>query len=281
MSVWNQLCLKTGSVLRKSGQLLDKAGESFQGIYAYREYLSRHHRIRALLDRKPYLEHNVFVAPNASVIGKVHLGVQSSVWYGAVVRGDIASVSIGEKTNIQDRAMIHLSQDGATSPTAGSGNTPTEIVIGNRVSIGHGSIIHGAQIQDECLIGMGSILLEGCKVSKHSIVSSGSLVPSRAIIPSGELWSGAPARFVRKLSSEEIEAILQAAEDYANMAAAHALECSKPLEQIEEEKIARKLREELTADYAPTVTDEEIEAIVQEELSLFRKQTEQYKQLTA
>lgn len=109
----------------------------------------------------------------------------------------------------------------------------------------------------------------------------GAVVSPRAIVPSGELWTGSPARFVRKLLTEEIDAILQSAEDYKNLATAHAVECSKSLEEIESDKIARKLRSELTADHAPTATDEEIEAIVQEELSLFRKQIEKHKQLTA
>ncbi|EME26943.1 uncharacterized protein Gasu_55130 [Galdieria sulphuraria] len=280
MSVWSQICQTTGNLLRKSGQALDKVGEQFQGVYAYKELLSRHHRMRAILDKKPLLSSQVFVAPNASVIGTVELGPNSSVWYGAIVRGDVASVSIGENTNVQDRACIHLSK-GDSMFQGGLLNNCTETVIGSRVSIGHGAIIHGAHIQDECMVGMGAILLEGCKISKHAIVGSGAVVPRKAIIPTGELWAGSPARFVRKLLTEEIDAILQSAEDYTNLAAAHAVECSKSLEEIESDKIARKLRSELTADHAPTATDEEIEAIVQEELSLFRKQVEKYKQLTA
>ncbi|GJD10589.1 Gamma carbonic anhydrase 2, mitochondrial [Galdieria sulphuraria] len=265
MSVWSQICQTTGNLLRKSGQALDKVGEQFQGVYAYKELLSRHHRMRAILDKKPLLSSQVFVAPNASVIGTVELGPNSSVWYGAIVRGDVASVSIGENTNVQDRACIHLSK-GDSMFQGGLLNNCTETVIGSRVSIGHGAIIHGAHIQDECM---------------HAIVGSGAVVPRKAIIPTGELWAGSPARFVRKLLTEEIDAILQSAEDYTNLAAAHAVECSKSLEEIESDKIARKLRSELTADHAPTATDEEIEAIVQEELSLFRKQVEKYKQLTA
>ncbi|KAK4528951.1 hypothetical protein GAYE_SCF67G6900 [Galdieria yellowstonensis] len=281
MSVWSQICQTTGNLLRKSGQTLDKLGQSFQGVYAYKEHLSRHHRIRAILDKKPTLSTDVFVAPNASVIGKVSLGANSSVWYGAIIRGDLASVTIGECTNIQDRAYIHASKGDSWFQGVQGGNSYTETIIGSRVSIGHGAmIIHGVQIQDECMVGMGAILSEGCKVSKHAIIGSGAIVPPRAIIPSGELWAGAPAQFVRKLGTEEVDAILQAAEDYRNLAMAHLVECSKTLEEIESDKIARKLRTELTSDHAPTVTDEEIEAIVQEELSLFRKQTEKHKQIT-
>jgi hypothetical protein len=119
-----------------------------------------------------------------------------------------------------------------------------------------------------------------CTKSIFLSVFLGAIVPPRAIIPSGELWAGAPAQFVRKLGTEEVDAILQAAEDYRNLAMAHLVECSKTLEEIESDKIARKLRTELTSDHAPTVTNEEIEAIVQEELSLFRKQTEKHKQIT-
>ncbi|GJQ15396.1 hypothetical protein GpartN1_g7187.t1 [Galdieria partita] len=280
MSVWGQICQTTGNLLRKSGQALDKVGQNFQGVYAYKELLNRHHPIRATLDKKPILSTHVFVAPNASVIGKVELGSNSSIWYGSIVRGDVASVTIGENTNVQDRAYIHL-VNGDSLFQGGTTNNYTETIIGNRVSIGHGAIIHGAHIQDECMVGMGAILLQGCKISKHAIVGSGAVVPPKAIIPSGELWAGSPARFVRKLLTEEIDAILQSAQDYTNLAAAHAVECSKSLEEIESDKIARKLRSELTADHAPTATDEEIEAIVQEELSLFRKQVEKHKQLTA
>lgn len=134
--------------------------------------VSRHHRIRALPDKKPVISNNVFVAPNASVIGKVVVGTNSSIWYGAIVRGDVASVTIGESTNIQDRACIHLSNQDSIFQ-GGTSMNEIETVIGNRVSIGHGAVIQGAEIQDECLVGMGAILMEGCKISKHAIVGSG------------------------------------------------------------------------------------------------------------
>lgn len=191
------------------------------------------------MNAKPIIGENVFIAPSASVIGNVELGTASSVWYGAVVRGDANTVSIGARSNVQDRAVLYVSKQPATEPT----------VIGSSVTIGHGSVVHGATVSDESMIGMGAVVENGATVGKHALVAAGSVVPSKAVVGEGELWAGAPAKMVRKLTSEEITAMLASAEDYVNLAAAHSAEAGKTHEQIESEKLRRELLDERSDDY--------------------------------
>uniref|UniRef100_A0A7S1XG36 Gamma carbonic anhydrase n=1 Tax=Compsopogon caeruleus TaxID=31354 RepID=A0A7S1XG36_9RHOD len=231
-----------GMMVRETGQALDRAGCRLQGKYAFREQLSRHRPVMNLMDKVPRLVGSVFVAPSASVIGDVEIGAESSVWYGTVLRGDVNAISIGERTNIQDRAVVHVSQHGLSAPA------PT--VIGSRVTIGHGAIIHAATIEDEALVGMGSVLLDGCVVRRHSLIAAGSLVSPGTEIPSGELWAGSPAKMMRKLTDDEIQGIINSAVKYAELAPIHAAENSKSWQEIEGEKLRRKLMERRSEDYS-------------------------------
>ena len=142
-----------------------------------------------------------FVAPNATLAGDVVLAAGSSVWYGAVVRGDTGAIRIGKNSNIQDNAVLH------TGPNLG-------VTIGKNVSIGHSAVVHGCTVGDGALIGMGAIILNGAVVGKNSMVAAGALVTSNTVIPDGALYMGNPAKFKRMLSDEEITANRENAKHY-------------------------------------------------------------------
>jgi carbonic anhydrase/acetyltransferase-like protein (isoleucine patch superfamily) len=142
------------------------------------------------LRKKPALGKNVFIAKTAVVIGDVTLGAHSSVWYGAVLRGDINRIVVGHHTNIQDNAVLHLADDFAC-------------VLGNWVTVGHSAIVHACQVGDECLVGMGAVILDGAVIGKQSIIGAKALVTQGTKIPPGSLVLGAPAKVVRNLIKEE------------------------------------------------------------------------------
>ena len=140
---------------------------------------------------------NVYIAPNATVVGDVDLGKNVNIWYGAVLRGDHGQISLGEGTNVQDNAVIH---DGTT--------------VGKFCTIGHGAIVHGCTIGDGCLIGMGAIVLGGAELADGCLVAAGSVVTGKTVAPAGWLLMGNPAKLVRNLSPEELMANLKNATEY-------------------------------------------------------------------
>lgn len=157
---------------------------------------------------EPKFDETVFIAESADVIGNITIGTNSSIWYGAVLRGDEQAILVGENTNIQDGSVVHTSSD-----------TPT--IIGNNVTVGHKAIIHGCKIGDNTLIGMGSIILDGAEVDEFTIIGAGSLVAPGKKIPSGVLALGSPAKVIRELSQEEKDSILKSAADYVETANNH------------------------------------------------------------
>lgn len=162
--------------------------------------------ILALDDLIPTLGRDVFVAPNAMVIGDVVLGDEASVWFGCVLRADVGHIRIGPRTNIQDLACCHM--------TGGL----SQLTVGADVTVGHGAILHGATIEDECLIGMGAIVLDGAVIGKGSVVGAGALVTPRTQIPPGMLALGSPARPVRPVTDTERELGLEGARHYVENA---------------------------------------------------------------
>lgn len=167
------------------------------------ERLARH------LGKKPDTEHAAFVARNATVVGDVKLGALSSVWYGCVLRGDINTIEIGEGSNIQDLAMVHLADDYG-------------VRIGRYTTVGHSAIIHACEIGDECLIGMGATILDGAVIGDHCIVGANALVTQRFVAPPGSMILGAPAKVVRPLKESELLGLRAWAEKYVEVAKAHA-----------------------------------------------------------
>jgi len=150
-----------------------------------------------------------FVAASAVLVGSVFLGKDTSVWYGAVLRGDLKSIRIGARSNIQDGAVLHVTRE-------------LGVEIGADVTVGHGAILHGCCIERECLIGMGAILLDGVQIGEGSVVAAGSLVPEGQNVPPGNLVMGVPAKVVRPIRPEERIRIRELAASYVELAILHS-----------------------------------------------------------
>jgi len=157
---------------------------------------------------RPHIHPDCFVAPNAIVIGNVTLGAESSIWYQCVLRGDVSTITIGERTNIQDGTIIHADP-----------GFPT--IIGNDVTVGHGAIVHGAVVEDGCLIGIRSTLLNGCKIGKGSVIGAGALVPEGMIVPPNSLVMGVPGKIVKEVSAKLAERSQRGAAGYVRFSKAH------------------------------------------------------------
>ncbi|KAI4327628.1 hypothetical protein L6164_020065 [Bauhinia variegata] len=222
-----------GFWIRETGQALDRLGCRLQGNYYFQEQLSRHRTLMNVFDKAPIVDKEAFVAPSASIIGDVQVGRGSSIWYGCVLRGDVNSITIGSGTNIQDSSLVHVAKSNLSGKVL-----PT--IIGDNVTIGHSAVLHGCTVEDEAFIGMGATLLDGVYVEKHAMVAAGALVRQNARIPYGEVWGGNPARFLRKLTEDEMAYFSQSALNYSNLAQVHAAENAKPFDQIEFEKVLRK-----------------------------------------
>lgn len=163
-------------------------------------------------DVHPQLAPGAWVHPRATVIGEVSLGADASVWPGAVIRGDVNSIAIGGASNIQDNSVLHVSHKTPANPAGGP------LLIGARVTVGHSVILHACTIEDECLIGMGSIILDRAVVRKQVLLGAGSLVPEGKVLESGHLYLGRPAKLVRRLTDEEIAYFVYSAQHYVALA---------------------------------------------------------------
>jgi carbonic anhydrase/acetyltransferase-like protein (isoleucine patch superfamily) len=167
--------------------------------------------IRPFLKHLPQLGQRVFVDESAQLIGKVTVGDDVSIWPLAVVRGDVHSISIGARSNVQDNAVLHVTHDGRYTP----GGSP--LVIGSDVTIGHGVILHACTVENACLIGMGAVVLDKVVIGKHSLIGAGAVVAPGKVVEPGSLWVGNPARFIRKLTEGEIESLYYSAENYRKL----------------------------------------------------------------
>lgn len=222
-----------GRSLRETGLALDRLGCTLQGSYAFREELSRHRRVMPLYHQRPRIGQEVFIAPNASVIGSVKIGSNSSIWYGATLRGDVNDITVGNNCSIGDNAVVHVSGDNQRT-----GPSPT--IIGDFVTVGNGAIIHGCKLESNSSVEMGSIVFDRVVVESHSVVGAGSVVTEGTRVPSGELWAGAPAKFVRQLTEEEKSSIAESAKRFQELGQKHLHEHMKTsheryLEQLDEE----------------------------------------------
>ena len=163
-------------------------------------------RLDKFLRKKPVLSSSVYMTNMATVVGDVTMGEHSSVWYGAVLRGDINRIVIGHHTNIQDNAVLHLED-----------NYPC--IVGNYVTIGHAAIVHACTVGDDVLIGMGAVILDGAEIGAQSLIGAKALVKQGMKIPPGSLVVGLPAKVVRALTDDEKKALRAPAEKYAANAA--------------------------------------------------------------
>ncbi len=165
--------------------------------------------ITSYLHWLPEIAESVFVAASADVIGRVTIGADSSVWYQSVLRGDVHDIVIGERSNIQDLSMIHTS--GGVCPC----------VVGDDVTVGHRVILHSCEIQNRCLVGMGSIIMDQAVLEEGCFLAAGSLVTERKVLRGGYLYAGSPAREIRVLKDDEKEFLQRSANHYVEVAANH------------------------------------------------------------
>jgi carbonic anhydrase/acetyltransferase-like protein (isoleucine patch superfamily) len=148
--------------------------------------------IKPVNGKYPQISKDCFIAENATIVGEVFTGKQCSVWFNAVIRGDVHFIKIGNKVNIQDGAVLHATFQ--KSPTT----------IGNNVSIGHNAIVHGCTIHDNVLIGMGSIVMDDCVIESNSIIAAGAIVTKNTHVESGSIYAGVPAKKIKNISKELI-----------------------------------------------------------------------------
>ena len=151
----------------------------------------------------PTMGNDCFIAPNATIVGDVVMGDQCSIWFNAVLRGDVNSISLGNKVNVQDGAVIHCTY------------LRSKTIIGNNVSIGHNAIVHGCVIEDNVLVGMGSVIMDNAQIGSNSIIAAGAVVLENTIIEPGSIYAGVPAKKVKDISQDKIKGeINRIAENY-------------------------------------------------------------------
>jgi len=260
-SIGTKVVVAVSNAARNLGQSLDKLGATLE-VAKYTERLVPSTRFVSVDGISPVVsEAAAFVAPSANIIGDVVIGKDSSVWYGATIRGDGNKVTIGANTSIGDRALIHI--------TTLQSNYPT--FIGSNVTVGPAAIIHAATLKDNCIIGPMAQVLDGASVGERSVLSAGAVLGMGKEIPDGELWGGCPARKIRELSLEEMEGMgstgvgdgisigsgmSMVAEDVRELALLHAVECGKDYKSVMEDEEKWQDEQERNPDYFQPKPDE-------------------------
>lgn len=168
--------------------------------------------IRSYQGHTPIVPASCYVDPSAQLLGNVVLGDNASVWMNAVLRGDVHSIRVGSNSNVQDCAVLH-----------GQRNV-YPVIVGDWVTIGHNATVHGCVVEDEVLIGMGAVILNGARIGTGSIIAAGAVVPERTIVPAHTLWAGVPAKQRRELGSEDHKLILEYAQNYLDYVAIYLAE---------------------------------------------------------
>jgi carbonic anhydrase/acetyltransferase-like protein (isoleucine patch superfamily) len=173
--------------------------------------------IESFKEKTPSIHETAFVTDDAIVIGDVVIGSEASIWFGSIVRGDVNYIRIGDRTNIQDACVIHVS----------SKDHPT--ILEHEITVGHRVTLHGCYIESGCLIGIGSIILDGARIGKNSLVAAGSLVTPGTVIPPESLVMGAPAKVKRSLTAEEIANLDRSWRNYVELSKRYARHAVPPL----------------------------------------------------
>lgn len=164
----------------------------------------------------PEIAETALIADNATITGDVIIGKETNIWYGCVIRGDVAPIKIGDGTNVQDNSVIHVSR--ANHPTNKTGKNIAPTIIGKGVTIGHKTLIHAATIEDYCFIGMGSIIMDLAYIESEAMVAAGAVITPKKYIKYGEIYAGNPGKFLRKMSEDEIRYIKVSKENYIALA---------------------------------------------------------------
>jgi carbonic anhydrase/acetyltransferase-like protein (isoleucine patch superfamily) len=159
----------------------------------------------------PSIDQSVFIAPGAVIVGRVSVGRESSIWFQCVARGDINSITIGNQTNIQDGCMLHVTHR-------------HPLIVKDRVTVGHGAILHGCEINDDCLIAMGAIVLDGAIIGESSLIAAGTLVPPGMNVPPGSLVMGTPGKVIRPLTPEDKERVMKGWRNYIGYAESYKMQ---------------------------------------------------------
>ncbi|PJB70561.1 MAG: gamma carbonic anhydrase family protein [Alphaproteobacteria bacterium CG_4_9_14_3_um_filter_47_13] len=162
--------------------------------------------IRPYKEKKPVIAASAFIAENAVIAGDVVIGAESSIWYGCTLRGDVNVIRIGARSNIQDHSMIHVSSFGHAT------------IIGDDVTVGHMALLHACTLEDGSFVGMKACLMDGALVERGAMVAAGALVTPGKTIPSGQLWGGAPARFMRNLTVDDVKHMAWSSAHYVRLA---------------------------------------------------------------
>lgn len=250
-SIGARVVTATSNAARKLGSALDSIGASLE-VAKYTERLVPSTRFVAVDGVAPMVsEMTSFVAPTASVVGDVIIGSNSSVWYGATVRGDVHKISIGDYTSVGDRAVIHVAKIQGDFPT----------IIGNNVTIGAGAIVHAATVKDSCIIGPSAQVLDGSVLESNTIVAPGAVVTPGTVCKGGFLYAGSPAKEVRELTAEEIASIVQTSDESSELACLHAIECAKDAAQVQEDIDKYEDLAERDPDYWQKPTQKEIDEL--------------------
>lgn len=232
--------------VRTSGQILDTIGKQFE-TNSYTEKLQPCTKVVKLGSNIPKID-KAFVASSATVIGKVSIAQGSSIWYGAVLRGDESNITVGNNVTIGDRCMVHVAGYPKELPTT----------IGDGCVIEAGAILHGCTLAANCLVGQGAQVLDGATVSTGAIVAAGSVVPMGKTVPPKQLWSGVPATYQRDLTEAEVAKIAVLAKENMLLAAVHAEESAKDWKTIEEDEYNYEQLKGRSEYYYQRLTPEEL-----------------------
>lgn len=162
----------------------------------------------------PRIAEGVFIAPNATIIGDVEIGAGSNIWFGCVIRGDVCPIRIGERTNIQDGTVIHVTRK--VGPTT----------IGSGITIGHSALLHACTLEDDCFIGMHATVMDHAVVEKGAMLAAGALLAPHKRVPTGELWAGNPAKLFREMKQSEKDFIPVSAQNYVELANEYHMQLS-------------------------------------------------------
>ncbi|MFC4351458.1 gamma carbonic anhydrase family protein [Fodinicurvata halophila] len=168
---------------------------------------------------EPRIDPDAFIAETAVIIGDVEIGPASSIWYGCVLRGDVNAIRVGRNTNVQDGTIVHCNHDPNGDYRETGGGMPTH--IGDNITIGHMALIHACKLEDDCFIGMRSVVMDDAVVESRAMVAAGAVVTPGKRVPKHELWAGTPAKLQRQLREEELEYFAYSADQYAKLAASY------------------------------------------------------------